>query len=219
MPVSFDASSLLKVTVSMSYIRYIVLKTPTKTGTQGTSNPANRFNPSSQAQVTLIHCVMCLEIIPTWCKRSTQIYTIWTCLINNNTEKFYRTSCLYQRLPHRYMNLNYLQQTNDRVQTFPCKRRESSCDCIESEDTKQITTAIKNVIKNYYSHKGVKVSPTFDIEYLFLNIRGKSVGEEIEVNVTCPDDGVTQVPITINLDDIQVQTKNIQTGLRLMIIL
>ena len=50
MPVSFDASSLLKVTVSMSYIRYIVLKTPTKTGTQGTSNPANRFNPSSQAQ-------------------------------------------------------------------------------------------------------------------------------------------------------------------------
>ena len=50
MPVSFDASSLLKVTVSMSYIRYIVLKTPTKTGTQGTSNPANRLNPSSQAQ-------------------------------------------------------------------------------------------------------------------------------------------------------------------------
>ena len=50
MPVSFDASSLLKVTVSMSYIRYIVLKTPTKTGSQGPSNPANRFNPSSQAQ-------------------------------------------------------------------------------------------------------------------------------------------------------------------------
>ena len=78
---------------------------------------------------------------------------------------------------------------------------------LESEDTKQITTAIKNVIKNCIRTKGVKVEdlPTFDIEYLFLNIRGKSVGEEIEVNVTCPDDGVTQVPITINLDDIQVQ--------------
>jgi hypothetical protein len=50
MPVSFDASSLLKVTVSMSYIRYIVLKTPTKTGTQGPPNPANILNPSSQAQ-------------------------------------------------------------------------------------------------------------------------------------------------------------------------
>ena len=78
---------------------------------------------------------------------------------------------------------------------------------LESEDTKQITSAIKNVIKNCIRTKGVKVEdlPTFDIEYLFLNIRGKSVGEEIEVNVTCPDDGVTQVPITINLDDIEVQ--------------
>ena len=78
---------------------------------------------------------------------------------------------------------------------------------LESEDTKQITSAIKNVIKNCIKTKGIKVEdlPTFDIEYLFLNIRGKSVGEEIEVNVTCPDDGVTQVPITINLDDIQVQ--------------
>jgi len=49
MPVSFDSSSLLKVTVSMSYIRYIVLKTPSKTGSGGGSNPAERFNPSSQA--------------------------------------------------------------------------------------------------------------------------------------------------------------------------
>jgi len=78
---------------------------------------------------------------------------------------------------------------------------------MESEDTKQITTAIKNVIKNCIQTKDVKVEdlPTFDIEYLFLNIRGKSVGEDIEVNVTCPDDGETQVPVTINLDDIKVQ--------------
>jgi len=78
---------------------------------------------------------------------------------------------------------------------------------LESEDTKQITTAIKNVIKNCIKTKGIKVEelPTFDIEYLFLNISGKSVGEEIEVNVTCPDDGETQVPVTINLDDIEVQ--------------
>jgi hypothetical protein len=78
---------------------------------------------------------------------------------------------------------------------------------LESEDTKQITTAIKAVLKNCVLTKGVKVEtlPTFDIEFLFLNIRGKSVGEELEVNVICPDDGETQVPITINLDDIQVQ--------------
>ena len=85
---------------------------------------------------------------------------------------------------------------------------------LESEDTKQITSAIKNVIKNCIRTKGVKVEdlPTFDIEYLFLNIRGKSVGEEIEVNVTCPDDGVTQVPVTINLDDIQVQKNEDHTN-------
>ena len=59
---------------------------------------------------------------------------------------------------------------------------------LESEDTKQITNAIKNVIKNCIFTKNIKVEtlPTFDIEFLFLNIRGKSVGEEIEVNVICP---------------------------------
>ena len=78
---------------------------------------------------------------------------------------------------------------------------------LESEDTKQITTAIKTVIQSCIITKGIKVEklPTFDIEYLFLNIRGKSVGEEIEVNIICPDDKETQVPVTIDLDDIQIQ--------------
>lgn len=78
---------------------------------------------------------------------------------------------------------------------------------LETEDTKQITTAIKTVIKNCVETKGIKVEslPTFDIEYLFLNIRAKSVGEEIELNIICPDDGETQVPIKINVDDIHVQ--------------
>ena len=78
---------------------------------------------------------------------------------------------------------------------------------LESEDTKQITNAIKNVIKNCILTKDVKVEtlPTFDIEYLFLNIRGKSVGEELEVNIICPDDEETQVTVNINLEDIEVQ--------------
>jgi len=78
---------------------------------------------------------------------------------------------------------------------------------LESEDNKQITTAIKTVIKSCVSTKGIKVEnlPTFDIEFLFLNIRGKSVGEELEVNIVCPDDKVTEVPVSIDLDDIQVQ--------------
>ena len=78
---------------------------------------------------------------------------------------------------------------------------------LESEDTKQITTAIKAVLKSCIQTKGIKVEslPTFDIEYLFLNIRGKSVGEEIEVNVLCPDDEETYVPVTINIDEIKVK--------------
>jgi hypothetical protein len=85
---------------------------------------------------------------------------------------------------------------------------------LESEDTKQITNAIKNVIKNCVLTKGVKVEslPTFDIEYLFLNIRGKSVGEELEINVICPDDEETTTKITLNLDDIKVQKNEDHTN-------
>ncbi len=78
---------------------------------------------------------------------------------------------------------------------------------LESEDTKQITNAIKAVIKSCILTKGIKVEtlPTFDIEFLFLNIRGKSVGEDLDVNIICPDDEETQVSVNINLDDIKVQ--------------
>ena len=78
---------------------------------------------------------------------------------------------------------------------------------LESEDNKQITNAIKAVLKSCILSKGIKVEslPTFDIEYLFLNIRGKSVGEDLEVNIICPDDNKTQVPVTIALDEIEVQ--------------
>ena len=78
---------------------------------------------------------------------------------------------------------------------------------LESEDTKQITNAIKAVIRSCVLTKGIKVEtlPTFDIEYLFLNIRGKSVGEDIDVKLTCPDDNETEVSVNVNLDDIQVE--------------
>jgi hypothetical protein len=85
---------------------------------------------------------------------------------------------------------------------------------LESEDTKQITTAIKTVIKNCIITKNIKVEtlPTFDIEFLFLNIRGKSVGEQVDVNIICPDDNETNVSISINLDDIKVQKNEEHTN-------
>ena len=85
---------------------------------------------------------------------------------------------------------------------------------LESEDTKQITTAIKAVLKSCVLTKGIKVEnlPTFDIEFLFLNIRGKSVGEELEVNIICPDDEETQVTVDVFLDDIRVQKSEDHTN-------
>ena len=78
---------------------------------------------------------------------------------------------------------------------------------MESQDSKQIAQAVKDVLKKCILTRGIKVEKlsTFDIEFLFLNIRGKSVGEDIEVMVTCPDDKKTQVPMSINIDSIKVQ--------------
>ena len=102
-----------------------------------------------------------------------------------------------------------LPSTGESIQYRPflVKEEKLLVIALESEDTKQITTAIKAVLKSCIKTKGIKVEqlPTFDIEFLFLNIRGKSVGEELEVNIICPDDGETQVPVTINLDDIGIE--------------
>ena len=78
---------------------------------------------------------------------------------------------------------------------------------MESEDMNQITSAIIQIISDCILNKDIKVESlaTFDMEYLFLNIRAKSVGETVEVNVTCPDDGETQVEMSINIDDIKVK--------------
>ena len=108
-----------------------------------------------------------------------------------------------------------LPSTGDTIKYRPflVKEEKLLVIALESEDNKQITNAIKAVLKSCVLTKGIKVEqlPTFDIEFLFLNIRGKSVGEELEVNIICPDDETTQVPVTINLDDIEVQKNDEHT--------
>jgi len=102
-------------------------------------------------------------------------------------------------LPSTGKSINY--------RPFLVKEEKLLVIALESEDTKQITSAIKAVIKACVLSRGVKVEtlPTFDIEFLFLNIRGKSVGEDLDVNIICPDDNETEVPVSINLDDIKVE--------------
>ena len=77
---------------------------------------------------------------------------------------------------------------------------------LESENIKQITTSIKSILKECIQTRGVKIDtlPIFDIEYLFLNVRGKSVSEALDLVVTCPDDNKTTVPVKIYIDEIKV---------------
>jgi len=76
---------------------------------------------------------------------------------------------------------------------------------MESEDTNDITNTIIQIINNCVQSKiDVEELSTFDVEYIFLNIRSKSVGEVLEFAITCPDDGETQVEVEINIDDIKI---------------
>mgnify|MGYP003320945747 CR=1 FL=1 len=77
---------------------------------------------------------------------------------------------------------------------------------LEGGNQKEITNAVKQVIKACVITRGIKVEqlPAFDIEYLFLNIRGKSVGESIDLLVTCGDDGKTEVAVNVPINNIQV---------------
>ena len=86
---------------------------------------------------------------------------------------------------------------------------------LESEDMKQITNSVIEILNACILTKGVKVSTlsTFDIEYLFLNVRAKSVGESIEVNVTCPDDNKTSVQVSVDLDTIKVKKNRKHTNI------
>ena len=95
-----------------------------------------------------------------------------------------------------------------RYRPFLVKEEKILIIAMESQSDTEIANAVKDVLSTCILTKGVKVDTlsTFDIEYLFLNIRGKSVGEDVEVMVTCPDDNKTKVPVRVNLDDIQIIT-------------
>mgnify|MGYP001185211589 FL=1 len=75
----------------------------------------------------------------------------------------------------------------------------------ESKDEKSMLLAVGDLVNGCtFGKVDAKRAPTFDIEYVFLKIRSKSVGETVNLNVICPDDGKTQVPVTVNLDEIEL---------------
>ena len=101
-----------------------------------------------------------------------------------------------------------LYSSNKKVKYRPflVKEEKVLIIALESKDQSAITNAVKEVLKKCILTKGIDVDnlPTFDIEHLFLNIRAKSIGEDIKLTVTCPDDNETKVPVTIYVDEIKV---------------
>lgn len=102
-----------------------------------------------------------------------------------------------------------LPSNNKKIKYRPFLVREEKTLLLamESEDLNQINGAIIDILNNCILTKGVKVEelPIFDIEYFFLNLRGKSIGESIDLIITCGDDGQTEVPLTIYIDEIEVK--------------
>ncbi len=89
---------------------------------------------------------------------------------------------------------------------------------LETEDAKQITSSVIEILNSCILTKGIDITKlaTFDIEYLFLNVRSKSVGETVEVNITCPDDNETTVSMSIDIDSIKIKKdKNHKNSIKL----
>ena len=85
---------------------------------------------------------------------------------------------------------------------------------MESDDEKQINEAVMNIVNECtFGEIGDPDTPLFDLEYVFLRIRGKSVGEEVSLSVICPDDEKTRVNVKLNLEDVGIQMTEDHTNI------
>ena len=76
----------------------------------------------------------------------------------------------------------------------------------ESEDERQIGDALSTLVSECtFGKVDTSKNPMFDVEYVFLQIRSKSVGAKVNLMVTCPDDGETTVEVKVNIEDVNVQ--------------
>ena len=100
-----------------------------------------------------------------------------------------------------------LPSTKEEIQYRPFLVKEQKLLMMaqESENENEIVDMVSQIVNACTFEKiDVDTSPMFDIEYIFLQIRGKSVGEKIDLNITCPDDEKTSVPVQVDINDISV---------------
>ena len=112
-----------------------------------------------------------------------------------------------------------LPSTGEKIEYRPFLVKEQKIILMaqESQDENQILNAVGDLVNSCtFGIIDAKKSPTFDIEYIFLKIRSRSVGETTSINVVCPDDNKTQVPVKITLDEIELLTnKDHKTNIQL----
>ena len=93
-----------------------------------------------------------------------------------------------------------------RYRPFLVKEEKLLLIAMESKDDQQIITATKNVLRNcVFDDIDIDNMPTFDMEYIFLWLRGRAKGEVVELKYTCPD-CTNPLNVDINLEDVKVQT-------------
>ena len=100
-----------------------------------------------------------------------------------------------------------LPSTKEEIQYRPFLVKEQKLLMMaqESENDNEVVDMVSQIVNACTFEKiDVDTSPMFDIEYIFLQIRGKSVGEKIDLNITCPDDEKTSVPVQVDINDISV---------------
>ena len=116
-------------------------------------------------------------------------------------------------------NITYelnLPSTGEKLKFRPFLVKEQKALMIaqESDDNKQVENAFAQIINDCtFGEIDAYKMPMFDIEYVFLQMRGKSVGEKIKLNLLCPDDEKTRVDVEINLKDVDVQMKEEHTNI------
>ena len=84
---------------------------------------------------------------------------------------------------------------------------------MESGKNEDIVNAVKQIVSECTFNKlKLGTMPMFDVEYIFLNIRAKSIGEISKLKLLCPDDNKTYVNVEVNLEDVQVQVGDDHTN-------